>query len=64
MEGHDRADELSRWFFPPLDDADTPSGFDFYGTQAAIEVLDADPMQQFRYSETGGPVPSSTTMRK
>lgn len=50
-------DEIAKWFFAPVVEDDTPSGFDTYGNQATINVLDAEPLRSLRYSETGGPVP-------
>jgi len=49
--------ELAQWFFRPLGEGDTPDGFDLFGSKTEIEVLDVEPLQRFRYAETGGPVP-------
>jgi membrane-associated protease RseP (regulator of RpoE activity) len=49
--------ELAQWFFSPVAEGDVPSGFDLYGSETEIEVLEADAHRRFRYSETGGPVP-------
>jgi uncharacterized protein YndB with AHSA1/START domain len=49
--------EIAQWFFSPLGEGSTPDGFDLFGTKTEIEVLEVEPLQRFRYSETGGPVP-------
>jgi uncharacterized protein YndB with AHSA1/START domain len=49
--------EIGNWFFPPERGADTPSGFDMFGTKSEMVVLDGEPLRRFRYSEVGGPVP-------
>ena len=49
--------ELAQWFFRPLGEGDTPDGFDLFGSKTEIEVLDVEPLQRFRYAETGGAVP-------
>src|ERR1700730_12528731 len=50
--------ELANWFFRPTGEDDTPEGFDLYGTEVKIDVLDGEPLRWFRYSATGGPVPA------
>jgi uncharacterized protein YndB with AHSA1/START domain len=50
-------DEIAQWFFSPIGEGETTSGFDLFGTKTEIDVLEVEPLRRFRYSETGGPVP-------
>ena len=49
--------ELPHWWFPLTDpDATEPDGFDLYGNEIEIDVLDFELHKYFRYAERGGPV--------
>lgn len=49
--------EMAKWFFPPVGAHPVPDGFDLYGTETKMEVLEVDAPRKLRYSDVGGPVP-------